>query len=55
MIFQETAVFFTVVILIHKDKVDNPAFASSAEWKGESAVTQKEKLNKNWSVWIEHP
>lgn len=35
MIFQETAIFFAVVMLIHKDKVANPAFANSAEWKGE--------------------
>lgn len=59
MIFQETAIFFTVVMLIHKDKVANPAFANSAEWRGErrggSAATQKEKLNKNWSFWTEHP
>lgn len=35
MIFQETALLFTVVMLMHKDKVANPAFANSAEWKGE--------------------
>lgn len=61
MLFQEIAIFSTLVLFIHIDKLSNKSTLHQlnwVEWFGTErrlAVTQKEELNKSRSLLIEYP